>query len=102
MPWIPSWISFQVFFLFEMATLTQKSEPGNHNCESNRKSRTASWASVDETLLAGGLRVGFDDPIAERTTTQTRVRTQMKANSSLVSGFDVSTENQADFKRVRD
>jgi hypothetical protein len=56
------------------------------------------WRS---TLFAGGLRVGnWTTQCEEKRHREPKYKILMKAISSLVSGFDVSTENQVDFKRI--
>jgi hypothetical protein len=53
-------------------------------------------------LFAGDLRAGFLTAPCEEKRQRKPKYDPVKANSSLVSGFDSSTENQVDFKRLKD
>jgi hypothetical protein len=60
-------------------------------------SRTANLGEWRHMLFAGDPRVGFKNTIAKRNPHGPR-RDTVEANSSLVSGFDSSTENRTHFK----
>jgi hypothetical protein len=63
---------------------------------------SAVYGELRSTLFAGDLRAGIHHPFAKGNDNVNQSTIQMNRNSSLVSGFDSSTENQVDFKRLRD
>jgi hypothetical protein len=63
---------------------------------------TAGKGELRGTLFAGDLRAGIDNPLCEAKRQREPKYDPDEWNSSLVSGFDSSTENQVDFKPFRD
>jgi hypothetical protein len=58
-------------------------------------------SELGATLFAGDLRAGISQLLCEEKRQRELKYDPVKRNSSLVSGFDSSTENQVDFKRLR-
>jgi hypothetical protein len=66
--------------------------------QGQQKSLNAKEGEWEAALIAGDLRVKFDGFFAKKNENVNQETISMNPNSSLVSGFDSSTENRGDFK----
>jgi hypothetical protein len=93
---IPSWILLQVSLAAQMKPLARNFER-QLQTQRQHSSGTANLGEWRQMLFAGDLRVGFQNTIAKRDPHNPRRDTD-ELNSSLLNGFDSSTENRTSFK----